>query len=64
MRKTYFHFLFLCRNNEMKNYFKYSFDLWNSCQKNSQRNSGETVRKRHSQKSNGAVKYHNKQVNC
>lgn len=30
MRKAYFYFLFLCRNNEVKNYLKYSFDLCNS----------------------------------
>lgn len=63
MRKTYFHFLFLCRNRELKNGLKYSSDLCNSGSRNAQSHTVEVIRLRHSLKSNGARKYCKKQAN-
>lgn len=63
MRKTYFNFLFLCRNREFKNGLKYSSDLCNSGSRNAQSHTVEVIRLRHSLKSNGARRYCKKHAN-
>lgn len=63
MRKAYFHFLFLCRNRELKNDIKYSSDLSNPGSRKDQKHAGEAVRWKHNLKSNRSRKYHMKQVN-